>query len=30
MAGLEPGARERLARISQYLALVPQIPEAFR
>ena len=29
-AGLEPGARERVARISQYLALVPEIPEAFR
>lgn len=28
-AGLEPGARERVARISQYLALVPTIPEAF-
>jgi hypothetical protein len=29
-AGLAPGARERVARISQYLALVPTIPEAFR
>jgi len=28
-AGLESGARERVARISQYLALVPAIPEAF-
>ena len=30
MEGLAPGARERVARISQYLALVPTIPEAFR
>jgi hypothetical protein len=29
MAGLLPGPRERVARISQYLALVPEIPEAF-
>jgi hypothetical protein len=29
-ATLAPGARERVARISQFLALVPQIPEAFR
>jgi hypothetical protein len=29
MAGLAPGARERVGRISQYLALVPEIPEAF-
>ena len=29
-ATLAPGARERVARISQYLALVPEIPEAFR
>jgi hypothetical protein len=29
MAGLLPGSRERVARISQYLALVPEIPEAF-
>jgi hypothetical protein len=29
-AGLGSGARERVARISQYLALVPEIPEAFR
>ncbi|MFL6134800.1 MAG: DUF5691 domain-containing protein [Nocardioidaceae bacterium] len=27
---LEPGARERVARISQYLVLVLEIPEAFR
>jgi hypothetical protein len=30
MGSLAPGARERVARISQYLALVPEIPEAFR
>jgi hypothetical protein len=29
-AGLAFGARERVARISQYLALVSEIPEAFR
>ena len=30
MAGLAPGARERVARIHHYLALVPEISEAFR